>query len=292
MSTAVSFASELPAIQLLRERAARLQGRLAELHARHQSVTAKFEALQGKLALADPVRAELERLSQQLFQSIIHVMETKITMALHEVIEQPLQLRVKPQFKRGSIALDLTIERMGEEEDILRGQGGSVANVLSVGFRLFALTQSDPRRHRPFVVLDEPDCWIRPDLVPKLVNIIASASRSLGLQVILVSHHDVTQFAHLVDRVYRIQPQQDGSVVVEQAFGEESGERIPMEAVVMPSELPQPVNELGKPATPGPAARVETALKASRLGDTSAGSMQSSLFGDDLADDATRRETV
>ena len=88
----------------------------------------------------------------------------------------------------------------------MRGQGGSVANILSVGLRMFALTTLDPSQHRRFLVLDEQDCWLRPDLVPRLVKIVHDAGRALGFQVLMISHHDATNFSRYADRIYRLTP--------------------------------------------------------------------------------------
>ncbi len=68
---------------------------------------------------------------------------------------------------------------------------------------MFALATLDPEKHRPFLVLDEQDCWLQPALVPKLVKIIHDASRALGFQVMLISHHDPAHFAAYADRIYR-----------------------------------------------------------------------------------------
>ncbi|HMP60510.1 MAG TPA: hypothetical protein PKD86_14270, partial [Gemmatales bacterium] len=109
--------------------------------------------------------------------------------------------------------LKLGIERGGQEEDIMKGQGGSVANVLSVALRLYAIATLDPRSHRRFLVLDEPDCWLRPDLVPRLVRIVKEAAQRLGFQVLLISHHDVDLFSAAADRVYRLTPTATGASV-------------------------------------------------------------------------------
>ena len=75
-----------------------------------------------------------------------------------------------------------------------------------MGLRLIALSQLDPARHRPFLVLDEQDCWLRPDLVPGFVRLIAAIARRLGIQVLYISHHPVDLFADQADRVYILRP--------------------------------------------------------------------------------------
>ena len=79
---------------------------------------------------------------------------------------------------------------------------------------MFALTTLDPAKHRRFLVLDEQDCWLRPDLVPKLVKIVREAGRALGFQVIMISHHDLSIFERYADKVYRFVPLMGGVVEV------------------------------------------------------------------------------
>ena len=59
-----------------------------------------------------------------------------------------------PFFRAATV--DFWVERNGNPEDIMRGQGGSVNNILSVGLRLFALTTLDEQKHRRFLSI--PSC--------------------------------------------------------------------------------------------------------------------------------------
>lgn len=205
----------LPSPAVLRKR---VDGLLHDLSRSRRDLSRRRQELatvRDYLDIAPKVEEALKQLSQQLFDRLVGVLQDKLTVALQEVLEQPIRLKVVPDFKRGSASVEFCIERDGQQEDILRGQGGSVANVLSVGLRMFALTTLDPARHRRFLVLDEQDCWLRPDLVPRLVKIIHDASRALGFQVLLISHHDSDVFNRYADRIYRFCPGPDG-VKVEQ----------------------------------------------------------------------------
>ena len=190
------------------------------------------------LALAPHVEAALDQLSHSMFLDLLRILQEQLTTALQEVLEQPISLRAEPDFKRGSATVEFWIERSGEREDIMRGQGGSAANVLSVGLRMFALARLNPSKHRSFLVLDEPDCWLRPELVPKVVKIIHEAGKTLGFQVLLISHHDVELFEEYADKMYRFEPQPDGSVKVSawsnRAATVDAEEEPPLSAVVSP----------------------------------------------------------
>lgn len=174
----------------------------------------RFVDINAYLAIAEKVTVALEQLSEQLFQQLLGIVQQKLTIALQEILDQPITFRAEVDFKRGAATVEFWIERDENREDVLRGQGGSVANVLSVGLRMFALTTLDENKHRRFLVLDEQDCWLRPDLVPRLVKIVHEAARALGFQVLMISHHDVALFERYADRIYRLSTNADGSVEV------------------------------------------------------------------------------
>lgn len=167
-----------------------------------------------QLQLAPRVTDALETLSERLFKEVLQVVERQCTRALQEVLDQPIELKTTATFKRGAAAVEFSINNDGNEEDILRGQGGSVANILSVSLRMLALARCDPKKHRNFLVLDEQDCWLRPDLVPKLVRIVQQAGRTLGFQIIMISHHDRSIFERYADRLYEFKPRMGGVVEV------------------------------------------------------------------------------
>ncbi len=177
---------------------------------------AAIKAVREYLALSGKVSAALETLNQQLFRRLLDLIEEKLSIALQEVLEQPVALKADVDWKRNAASVDFWVEREGNREDILKGQGGSVANILSVGLRMFALTTLDEALHRRFLVLDEQDCWLHPDLVPRLVKIVHDAGSALGFQVLMISHHDADAFSRYADRVYRLVPGAEaGGVTVE-----------------------------------------------------------------------------
>jgi hypothetical protein len=116
--------------------------------------------------------------------------------------------------KQGKFHITLEMENQGQVEDVLHGQGGSVCNILSVGLRLIGLAQLDPAKHRRFLVLDEQDCWLRPELVPTFARLIAAIGEKLGLQVLYISHHAVDAFYGHAGRVFQLAPSRESGVTV------------------------------------------------------------------------------
>jgi hypothetical protein len=181
---------------------------LEECLRRNQQTTRELEAF---LNVQPQVADRLDTLSAELFGDILREVERNLTYALREILGQDLRVVTQSEVKKGKMQVTFGIERGGHSEDILTGQGGSVCNVISVGLRLIALSQLDERQHRRFLVLDEQDCWLRPDLVPQLMAIIHTIAHKLGFQVLVISHHSVDLFRQHADRVYRMVPAPKGA---------------------------------------------------------------------------------
>jgi ABC-type glutathione transport system ATPase component len=198
----------------LRTRITRLAAQREYITAQQKRALAERDTIRAYLAIHDKVSDALESLNQQLFRELLGLIEEKLTIVLQEVLDQPLRLRAVVDWKRAAASVEFWVERDGKAEDIMKGQGGSVANLLSVGLRMFALTTLDEQEHRRFLVLDEQDCWIRPDLVPRLVKIVHEAGKALGFQTLMISHHDLASFSEYADKIYQISPNADQGVVV------------------------------------------------------------------------------
>lgn len=180
-----------------------LQSELAEC----QNELGKLDAF---LNLEERVLQAFDRLDGELFKNITDLLEKKLSVALQEILEQDIRLKVEPVIQSKSIGFKFKTERNGFEEDIMRGNGGSVANILSVCLRLFALTQLPEDIHRRFLVLDEQDCWLQPELIPRFAKIIQEAAKALNFQILVISHHNSNIFLDYADRIFYLEPAQEG----------------------------------------------------------------------------------
>ncbi len=215
-----------------------LRKRLDALRWQQQSLTENLRRqrqamrdLETFLAIQPQVAERLDALSAHLFGDILKEIERNLTYALREVLGQNLKVVTQSEVKKGKMHVTFGIERDGQPEDILTGQGGSVCNVISVGLRLIALSQLDERQHRRFLVLDEQDCWLRPDLVPQFMAIIHTIAHKLQFQVLVISHHNVDLFRHHADRIIRIAPAARGEegVILQSIVDQDHDAPVPLE---------------------------------------------------------------
>jgi hypothetical protein len=198
----------------LRRRIESLKARAETDVREHRAARDRLLEVRELLRLAPLAKDAMEELASNLFGELLGEIEVNLSYAIQEILGQNREVKARREIKNNRLNIRFEIENEGQPESVLHGQGGSVCNILSVGLRLIALSQLDPARHRPFLVLDEQDCWLKPELVIKFMKLIAKTAHRLGLQALVISHHPIDHFADRADMVYVLQPSKDQGAVV------------------------------------------------------------------------------
>jgi len=205
--------------QALIQRCARLAARSFEMSGRIQALCAERDRLvksvgvaKATLELADEIEQVLETLHREEHEASVGVYEQLLTALLDDVFPGKGRVCLELVQERNAPALYLSIKGtkngLPHEEDIEDGSGGFVTNVIVAGLRYSALARTN---NRPFLVLDEPDCWTKPDHVKAFANMIHQVSDLAGVQTLMISHNDVAQFEGLVN-VHKLVRGSDGRV--------------------------------------------------------------------------------
>jgi hypothetical protein len=195
---------------LLSEQVARdistLLGRRDALRARDAELIEKVGIAKARVADKSEVEKALELLQQRAHQRSVGDFEQMLTAATDDVLSSEAnkgqrQIRLELTIERNMPALDIFAQNRGSREDIT---SGAVANVVSTGLRFIALARSVGAGARPFLALDEADCWIEHSgAVQNYFNMVDQLSQQAGMQVLVITHHDVSDFAERF-RIYRI----------------------------------------------------------------------------------------
>lgn len=196
--------------QLLARRRMEIQARRNAEANRRQTLLSQALAAQARLDAAPSVQEILEEVQRQAHEHAVGAYEQMLSALLADVLPGERDVVLDLHVDRGVSGMDIFI-RKGEGqplEDAWLGTGGSVTNLLSTGLRLVALMRSGRRR---FMVLDESDCWIKPELVGRYAAVVAEMARELGVQILMISHHDEALFAEHIP--YRLQMTRLGSTV-------------------------------------------------------------------------------
>lgn len=164
---------------------------------------AKLNAMVGeaKKRVAKQPKAQefLERLQERCHQKSVGLYEELLSAVVQDVLPGEKNVGLTLKTARGLPSLEIEMVKAGgERESILEGSGGALTNILSAGLRVIALARSGAY---PFLVLDEPDCWLKPSLVPQFANVLGQIAEDLGIQMLIISHHDPEAFAGFSSQV-------------------------------------------------------------------------------------------
>ena len=190
---------------------AKLTGLRESCASREATLRQRVAESKGRLELVDECDAALESLQNRAHRRSVGAFEKLLTAIVRDVLPEKGEVRLNLYQERGAPALDVQIDNGGAIEDAFDGSGGAVTNVLSAGLRFAALSRTGARR---LIVLDEPDCWIKPERVAGFVRVLADVARRAGTQTILISHHEPELFEDLVSLV-KLTRGADGAAQVE-----------------------------------------------------------------------------
>lgn len=188
-------------IQSLTRRIDRLQGQRSALSDRLNHLLKTVGIAKARQSRRDAVDQVLETLESRFHARSLGALEGLLGAFIEDVIRPPESdekklpaVSMEMDTLRGLPALQVSVRNGDHLEDALHGRGGAVTNILSAGLRFAALarTGNDPIEgfvYRPFIILDEADCWIQGDRVPAFSEVVHQLAKEMNLQVLMISHH-------------------------------------------------------------------------------------------------------
>ena len=157
---------------------------------------ARVGAAKYRLDHKEEVSEVLDDLQQQVNARAVTALESLLSAFVADVIpEHRREIKTEVGITRGVPSLKFwAVDEDGNRESIMDGNGGSVTNIVCAGLRMIALVKSHAR---PFMVLDEGDCWLKPERVDAFYQVLFRVARDLGIQLVVISHHDFSLLRHL-----------------------------------------------------------------------------------------------
>lgn len=188
----------LKSISTIESRYLKLMGRTDEMRKMKEALEKEIAQARFRSALIPEVSAYLDLLLNKANERSINIFQDVLTALIMEILEESnVQVTFDLQIKKSLPALSIALKQNNYLIDAQNAVGGSVTNILSAGLRFIALARSN---HRPFIILDEPDCWLNPNKVSKFTGVLVDLAEDIHMQTILISHHDIK----LLDRVDHI----------------------------------------------------------------------------------------
>ena len=196
----------LAKIENLKSRYKALRDKVLVLSRQKELYLSDYKVMREKLRIAEQeisdyeaINAILECAQQAEHESTIGVYEKLLTALIEDTLDNNRKIKMNLAIERGMPALEIYSEKEeGKLEDIYSSNGGSINNIVSVGLRAISLIRSKKRR---LLILDESDCWLKGDYIPKFGAVIQQLSERLGIQIVMISHHNEENFSDIRNKL-------------------------------------------------------------------------------------------
>lgn len=193
------LAEESKALTYFGQRLAALAERKSMRELRQQQLREMVGSAKTRIARQPKSKEFLEKLQEISHKKSVGIFEELLSAVVQDVLPGEKNVALTLKTARGVPALEIEmIKAGGERESVLEGSGGALTNIISAGLRIIALARSGAY---PFLVLDEPDCWLKPSRVPQFANVLGQIAEDLQIQVLLISHHEADFFSSFSSQV-------------------------------------------------------------------------------------------
>jgi DNA repair exonuclease SbcCD ATPase subunit len=168
---------------------------------------------QQKLDRHEEAREVVRTVALKIQQQLQFQISSVTSLALNTVYDEPYELIIEFIQRRNKTECDLYFMRDDNRYDPIDDSGGGVVNVASFALRVASWHMQQPRS-RNVLILDEPFGQVSVDLLPRVSEMIRQISKSLKLQLIMITH--ANELIESADRSFYVYKQNGISHVKEQ----------------------------------------------------------------------------
>lgn len=177
---------------------ATLQGKRMALAKIAESLADGVSKAKGRLSCSDEAVKVFQEMQRRANSRAVSDFEELLSAILSDVLPNEGRIKLDLDIKSGAACLGIGLLKAGSVTDVLEDNGGAVTNVVCAGLKFAALSRTNNRK---FLVLDEPDCWVKPELVPSFLRVIADVALQIKTQTLIVSHHPAELLGENINRV-------------------------------------------------------------------------------------------
>lgn len=157
-----------------------------------RSIKRETEALDEclvKLKQAQDAQEILQHLAQAVQQLAHQRISEVVSSCLASVFDDPYELKIQFERKRGRTEAQLRFTRRGLDIDPCSAAGGGMVDVAAFALRIACLVLHRPRLSR-IVVLDEPFRFVSAQYQDNVRAMLEELAEEMGMQIIFVTHNE------------------------------------------------------------------------------------------------------
>lgn len=165
--------------------------------ASHAIEQASLQSLHDDAAALREVQSIVQRISQELQQTVHQQICAVVTACLAAIFPNPYAFRIDFVSKRGRTEAVPIFERDGLTVDPIDAAGGGVVDIAAFALRLASVVSSMPQCRR-VLILDEPWKHVSVALRPKVARMLETLSEQMKVQIIITTHYVEFELGHVV----------------------------------------------------------------------------------------------
>jgi DNA repair exonuclease SbcCD ATPase subunit len=192
-------------IQVYKNKIERNKGKLESLVARKEKVSSDLEQLIIRQKALEEAQAFIQLIAKETQEMLKFSICDIVNLALDSCFPNEYIFDIDFKIERGKTSARLVFLKNGIEVDPMDASGGGVVDVVSFALRLSAWSLGHTDN---VIILDEPFRFLSKDLQPIAGEMMNKLCKSLGLQMLIVTHNaDIIENS---DRIFEVSIGKDG----------------------------------------------------------------------------------
>jgi len=172
-----------------------LRNQLEQWKGRQDQIEQEIQNIEKELKLKRRLFSRYERAMEIVKQvgletqkQLEYHLAEQVSLAMAAVFDDPYELKVNFQEKRGKTEAELLFVRRELEMKPIGSVGGGAIDVASLALRLAYWTMRQSKRTRPVLLLDEPFARLKGEEANRrALVLLQEISQQLGIQIIMIS---------------------------------------------------------------------------------------------------------
>ena len=177
----------------------RSKGKLESLQSRQNKIISDLDNLIIRQKALEEAQAFIQIVAQETQSQLRFVIGDLVNLAMSVCFPDEYIFDINFEIKRGKTEARLLFKKDNIEIDPISASGGGVVDVVAFALRLSAWSLGHTDN---VIILDEPFRFLSKDLQPRAGEMMNKLCKSLGLQIICVTHSQ--EIIENSDRIFEV----------------------------------------------------------------------------------------
>lgn len=203
----------MPDIQSLRLELERRKGKRDQLQRIAEDLKEEISLNKRQIIRHEKALEIVKQVGLMTQKQLEYHLTEQASLAMEAVFDDPYQLKVEFQEKRGKTEVEILFKRRDMEFPPIGSAGGGAIDVASLALRIAYWAMRQDKKIRPLLLLDEPFSQLKGEEANRrALAIIQEISNQLGLQIIMVSDERVSREDIIAnsDQIFQVSQDKNG----------------------------------------------------------------------------------